>query len=83
MTKCNHETLSFSRCRRRRLRVNFSGGSISSNGGALLSRELDRHMGLSARVARALGDRRQRGKVRHEVVTMVRQRVDAVALGYE
>ena len=40
-------------------------------------------MGLTARVARALGDRRQRGKVRHEVVTMVRQRVHAVALGYE
>ena len=29
------------------------------------------------------GERRQRGKVRHKVVTMVRQRVHAVALGYE
>ena len=28
-------------------------------------------------------DRRQRGKVRHEVVTMVRHRVHALALGYE
>lgn len=83
MTKWNHETLSFSSCRRRRLRVDFSGGSISSNGGALLLRELDRQMGLTAHVARSLGDQRQRGKVRHEVVTMVRQRVHAVALGYE
>ena len=83
MTEWNHGTLSFSRCRRRRLRVDFSGGSISSNGGALLLRELDRQMGLTAQVARALGDRRQRAKVRHDVVTMVRQRVHAVALGYE
>ena len=83
MTECNHEAFSFSNCRKRQVRVNFSGGSISSNGGALLLRELDRQMGLTARVARALGDQRQRGKVRHEVVTMVRQRVHAVALGYE
>ena len=83
MTECNHEAFSFSNCRKRQVRVNFSGGCISSNGGALLLREVDRRMGLTAAVARALGDRRQRGKVRHEVVTMVRQRVHAVALGYE
>ena len=83
MTEWNHETLSFSRCRGRRLRVDFSGGSISSNGGSLLLREVDRRLGLTAAVARALGDRRQRGKVRHKVETMVRQRVHAVALGYE
>ena len=46
-------------------------------------REVDRRLGLTAAVARALGDRRQRGKVRHKVETMVRQRVHAVALGYE
>ena len=83
MTEWNHGTLSFSRCRGRRLRVDFSGGSISSNAGALLLREVDRRLGLTATVARALGDRRQRGKVRHKVETMVRQRVHAVALGYE
>ena len=83
MTECNHEAISFSNCRKRQVRVNFSGGSISSNGGALLLREVDRRMGLTAAVARALGDRRQHGKVRHEVLTMVRQRVHAVALGHE
>ena len=46
-------------------------------------REVDRRVELTERVARALGDRRQRGKVRHEVLTMVRQRVHALALGYE
>ena len=83
MTGCNHEAMSFSSCRRRRVRADFSGGSISSNGGALLLREVDRRLGLTAQVARRLGERRQRGKVRHEVVTMLRQRVHALALGYE
>ena len=83
MTQCNHDAMKLSSCRRRRVRVDFSGGSISSNAGALLLREVDRKSGLTAQVARALGDRRQRAKVRHEVVTMVRQRVHAVAAGYE
>ena len=83
MTKCNHETFSFSNCRKRQVKGNFAGGSISSNGGALLLREVDRRIGLTAKVARALGDRRQRGKVLHKVETMIRQRVQAVALGYE
>ena len=74
MTQCNHGAMKFSSCRRR-VRVDFSGGSISSNGGALLLREVDRKLGLTTQMARALRDRRQREKVRHEVVTMVRQRV--------
>ena len=83
MTECNHEAFAFSNCRKRQVRGNCAGGSISSNGGALSLREVERRLGLTAAVARALGDRRQRGKVRHEVLTMVRQRVHALALGYE
>ena len=82
MTQYNHDGMNFSSCRRR-VRVDFSGGSISSNAGALLLREVDRKSGLTAQVARAIGDQRQRAKVRHEVVTMVRQRVHAAAAGYE
>ena len=46
-------------------------------------RKVDRRLGLTALVARRLGDRRQGGKVRHKVLTMLRQRVHGVALGYE
>ena len=83
MTQCNHEAFSFSNCRKRQVKGNFFGEPISSNGGSLLLREVDRRMGLTMAVARALGEQRQRGKVRHDVATMVRQRVHAIALGYE
>ena len=83
MTECNHEALLFSNCRKRRIRADFSGGSMTSNGGALLLREVDRKLGLTSKVARALGEHRQRGKVRHPVRSMVRQRVHALALAYE
>ena len=62
MTGCNHEAMSFSSCRRRRVRADFSGGSISSNGGALLLREVDRRLGLTARVARRLGNPASAGR---------------------
>ena len=64
MTECNHVAFAFSNARKRRVRGDVSGGSISSNGGALLLREVDRKLGLTTKVARALGEQRQRGKVR-------------------
>ena len=82
MTECKHEAFAFF-CRIRQVGGSFSGGSISPNGGALLLCEVDQRLGLTAAVARFFGDRRQRGKVRHRVLTMLRQRVHAVALGYE
>ena len=42
-----------------------------------------RRLGLTAAVARRLGDPRQRGKLRHGVADLLRQRVFGIALGYE
>ena len=65
------------------MEAGFDGGWVTSNSGALLLREADRRLGLTAAVARCLGDRRQRGKRRHSVLDMLRQRVFGIALGYE
>ena len=83
VTRCNHDGLDFSICRKHRVQAHFGDDWISSNGGALLLREVDRRLGLTAAVARTLADSRQRGKVRHRVATMLRQGVHGVALGYE
>jgi len=73
----------FPACRKRRVEADFSGGDITSNGGVLLLRQADRLIGLTASVARRLTDARQRGKVAHGFAAMLRQRVFALALGYE
>ena len=49
----------------------------------LLLRQADRLLGLTASVAGRLADARQRGKVEHGFTAMLRQRVFALALGYE
>ncbi len=83
MTDCTLSKIEFPACRKRRVEADFSGGDITSNGGVLLLRQADRLSGLTACVARRLIDARQRGKVEHGFAAMLRQRVFALALGYE
>jgi hypothetical protein len=61
----------------------FDGGAISSDGGAMLLREVDKHTGISERLAGCFRDYRQPERVEHPVLSMIRQRICAVALGYE
>ncbi len=83
MTDCNLPKLELPACRRRRVEVDFAGGDISSNGGVALLELAERRLGLLSDLARRLEDGRQPGKVRHGLAALLRQRVFALALGYE
>jgi hypothetical protein len=67
----------------RPLTVTFDGERQSDFGGLPLLAVLDRRLGLSAAVARAVRDLRQQGKVEHDVLEMVRQRIYGLAVGLE
>jgi len=60
----------------------FDQAHGSSDGGAILLKAADQRLRLSERLAACLPDRRQPGKVEHEVIEMFRQRVFAIACGY-
>ena len=83
MTDCNLEPIRFPSCKGRLVEASFSGGAITSDGGAVLLRQADRVLGLTERAAQALTDTRRKASCRHSLLTMVRQRVYALALGYE
>ena len=83
MTDCNPHSIAFPHCKGRLVEASFSGGAITSDGGAVLLREADRMSGLTDRAARSLTDTRRKASCRHSLLTMVRQRVYALALGYE
>jgi hypothetical protein len=68
---------------RRRLRAVFDAGPISSDGGALLLRQVDRNIGLLAAMAEALPDGRDARYVKHTTGEIMQQRVFGIALGYE
>jgi hypothetical protein len=65
------------------VQVDFTGGSLSSDGGLLLLAQLDRQLGLTQRVAACLTDPRLPERIRHSLLELVRQRVYQIASGYE
>lgn len=83
MTDCIQQTFGFQALGSRRVEADFSGGHLSSDGGALLLREMDRHLGLCDKLARCFSDTRDERFVEHALPVMVRQRLLGLALGYE
>lgn len=68
---------------RRRLVIASDAPRISSDGGAVLLRQLDDRLGLTARLAELLPDDRARERCRHDRLEQLRQRVYQIVLGYE
>jgi hypothetical protein len=60
----------------------FDQPHASSDGGAILLKSLDTQLQLTKRLAGCLVDTRQPGKVQHQALELVRQRVFGLACGY-
>jgi len=61
----------------------FDGGQISSDGGGLLLREVERQTGIVSQFAACFRDYRNPLYVEHSLDTLIGQRVMGLALGYE
>lgn len=83
MTLCTTKKIEFARSKRRKIEAEFKGGDVTSDGGILLLREVDRKLGLIKKIAGFIEDPRQQDKCNHEQTTMLRQRIFGLALGYE
>ena len=68
---------------RKKLTVDFYGGNQSSDAGLLLLRGAEKKIGVCARLAGAMRDRRDPIRVRHAMFELVSARVLAIACGYE
>jgi len=82
-TDCKEQPLLFQDLGVRGVVVDFSGGTLSSDGGVLLLREVDAKFGLTAALANCFQDHRQQVYVDHTVQQLLAQRIYALALGYE
>jgi len=61
----------------------FDGGRLSSDGGVLLLREIERGLGLGGMLASCMPDERDPSSTRHSQADMIRARMFAIACGYE
>ena len=82
-TQCNQESLQFHPLFRREVRGQFDGGTITSDAGGLLLREVEKRTGIVAQFAACFRDHRKAERIEHTVKELVAQRVYALALGYE
>ena len=83
MTNCIRGSFVFPGCKGRRIEAGFEVGDITSDGGVLLLRQVDRVLKLSESINKALDDPRRRASCQQDGLSLVRQRLYALALGYE
>ena len=83
MTKCKRSATVLKRLRRRSVEADFNGGRLTSDGGLLLLREVDRRLGLLDAVNDAIPDPRDPRYTVHGQRELLAQRIFAIAAGYE
>jgi hypothetical protein len=82
-TECSQVGFEFHALNHRQIRTQFDGGAISSDGGGLLLREVDKRTGIIRKFAACFTDYRDPERIEHRLEELVAQRVYGLALGYE
>ena len=67
----------------KKVELSYSGQDISTDGGALLLRELDQQIGLIDKINSCIDDGRDQRYINHQQSEMLRQRIFQIACGYE
>lgn len=81
--ECNQAAFEFHPLDSRSVLGRFDGGTISSDGGGLLLREVEVRTGILRQFAGCFTDHRDANLIEHTVAELVSQRVYGLALGYE
>lgn len=83
MTDCNSKPMFFSSLGRKKIVADFTGGTLTSDAGGLLLREVERRLGLVDQLAGVINDPRDPARIQHDQRVMLAQRIFAIAMGYE
>ena len=76
-----HKQLHFKSLFNKEVLADFDGGHITSDGGSLLLRELDKRYQITESITSCLTDYRCPERITHDLLTIVRQRVMSIAMG--
>jgi hypothetical protein len=83
MTECNQTAFPFEAHFSRRVKACFNGAEMTTDGGALRLRAVDKKIRLLQRAAACFRDGRAAQRIEHELSGMLAQRIYGLALGYE
>jgi hypothetical protein len=79
----SEQRLLFAALKGKELTACFDEPKVSSDGGVLLLREVERQVGVVGRLAEAVVDERRQSHIDHEIAELLSQRIFQVACGYE
>ena len=82
-TQCTSDAFPLAGLGRRHVVGKFDGGRLCSDGGAVLVRATNQAFQVTGRLAACFIDHRNPARVEHSLESLLRQRVFALALGYE
>jgi len=82
-TECTKKRYQFQALGRKEILADFDGGTITSDGGGMLLREVEKRTNILGRFAQCFTDHRNQDLIEHSVMDLVSQRILAIALGYE
>lgn len=82
-TECNQKSFDFQPLASRQVTARFDGGTITSDAGALLLREVEQRTGILRRLAACFDDFRDPELIEFTTEELLKQRVFALAMGYE
>ncbi len=68
---------------RKKVTAAFDGGRMTSDGGVMLFAAIETRLGIAAKLARLIADRRNPAFVTHSVADILRARILVIACGYE
>jgi len=82
-TECSVALFDFQPLEKRRVVASFDGGTMTSDAGGLLLREVEKRWGIIRQFSECFKDHRDPNLIEHTVEELVGQRVYGIALGYE
>jgi hypothetical protein len=68
---------------RHEIHARFDGGLLSSDGGVLILREIEKRLNFAGMLASCLRDERDATRITHDHTTMIRARMFAICCGHE
>ena len=83
MSQDNQLSLAFKTISSKTVTADFTGGDVTSDGGLLILRELADRIGIVDRLAAVIPDTRHPSYTRHDITTLLSQRILQIVCGYE
>jgi hypothetical protein len=79
----NKDKIELPACNGKKVEVEFVNETITSDGGAILLREMDNQLNLSSQFANIIPEYRVPSRIEHSIESMIKQRIVGLSLGYE